>query len=122
MTSGFGGYGAGSLTHNTTRTLDHEQFGNLRKYLELAKFWTLPAREIIPGACDGDQWVFERAGNGRYHLVDRWCLRLGPLSDLGVYLVRLSALPVTEERLRPVTKPTDVAAGTRMSGAWIKPK
>lgn len=120
MTSGFGGYGTGSVTHSTTSVLDREACGNIQNYLDLAEFWTLAAREVVSAACDGDQWIFERSGNGRYHVVDRWNPRTGPLSDLGVYLVSLSALPVAKERLRPVAKPLDAATETAISRAWIK--
>jgi hypothetical protein len=79
-----------SITHllqNVTRPLPREQ---IRAYLALLKkdgFWALTSPDENKSGVDGAQWIVEGVQGGRYHVVDRWSPKEGPVRNLGLALV-----------------------------------
>ena len=57
--------------------LDGKQWDDLRRRVDMAKFWGTPTEEPNDLGLDGDQLILEGVVAGRYHIVDRW----GPKSD-----------------------------------------
>jgi hypothetical protein len=98
VTSGFGGYGSGSLSSAETKVLNQEQSKEFGDRIAASGFWNLPTRDDSNGL-DGAQWIFEGVRDGQYHLVDRWSLTDGTLRDLGLFFLSLSGLAISPDKL-----------------------
>jgi hypothetical protein len=50
-------------------------------------FWELVTHEdSVDSGPDGSQWIIEGTKDGKYHVVDRWSPKGGPIRTLGLAL------------------------------------
>jgi hypothetical protein len=104
MGSGTGGGDPGTLTTRKKRTLAAHDVAAMRALFKPTSwFWSTASAQAATatGDCapdqtcvtlegDGSQWILEvRAGN-RYHYIDRWSPKDGPVRDIGERLIALS--------------------------------
>jgi len=61
------------------------------RLVDSARLWHMPTTIPVMGL-DGTSWLVECAVRGKYHVVERWSPRDQPLSKLGAFLCRVSAL------------------------------
>lgn len=100
IADGAGGFKPGRLIVNKTESLPPDRVKNLAEKIQRLGYWTLPVRDAKGPGEDGAQWVFEGIERGRYHLVDRWSPRNGPVRELGLYFLRdLSQLDLKGEEI-----------------------
>ncbi|HVE79013.1 MAG TPA: hypothetical protein VNA89_09140 [Gemmatimonadaceae bacterium] len=95
MLAGRAGYDHGALALTRRRWLTEEDWDELDRLIEAARFWSLPAVSEREGL-DGATWVLEGARAGRHHVVHRWSPEVDG-DDAGlratcVYLLGLSEL------------------------------
>jgi hypothetical protein len=84
--SGAGGYPPGKLSESYTRMLTVQQTQRFLALLTQTDFWRLPNPvDDNPGE-DGSQWLIEGVKGGKYHVVDRWSPKKGPVRELGMML------------------------------------
>lgn len=87
--SGQGGYDAGQVQRRVEREVSAAEAGALAKILMRS-----PIFDQTSGVCDfgmdGAQWIFERADQNGYRLVQRWSPETGPARDLGMTLLKLT--------------------------------
>lgn len=94
--AGAGGYNSGPLVDDKVFEISVEVANKVINKLEQdCTFWTLPTKDGELGL-DGSQWVFEAAKGGKYHVVDRWAPDSGCLYEVGVELMSLSKLKISE--------------------------
>ena len=84
--SGAGGFRPGVLSQNTSLPLTRKQTQRFLLRLQQLKFWSLPNPVNDQKGTDGSQWIMEGVNKGRYHVVDRWTPRSGPVRELGEML------------------------------------
>jgi hypothetical protein len=88
VSSGAGGYEAGKLVENTSRSLTHRETEKSLATIQRLQFWELPSHEIPETAgADGAQWIIEGVRHGKYHVVHRWSPANGAVHDLGLLFV-----------------------------------
>lgn len=97
--SGAAGYNPGKLSQSADIDISSEDWARLDTAIQTKKFWVLPSWEEVNGA-DGSQWIIEGQKNRRYHVVDRWSPKEGPVRELGVLMMQLSKLPIPADGLR----------------------
>jgi hypothetical protein len=97
--SGAGGYQPGKLTENTSRSLTREETSKFLEQVKDVGFWALPSDEKTLGF-DGAQWIIEGVKDGKYHVVDRWSPKKGPIHELGTTLaLSLAHLKIPKDEL-----------------------
>ncbi len=85
--SGAGGYKPGETVQNLSRPLTLEESSMFLARLQKLDFWSLPSyKNEERDGDDGAQWIIEGAKDGKYHVVDRWSPREGPVRELGITL------------------------------------
>lgn len=90
MGDGEGGYAPGKLMVNSTREIQVREVRRALDLLDEAKFWSAPAELRFDEVnLDGAQWIFEASVAGKYHVIDRWSPKRGPVRELGLYLVNV---------------------------------
>lgn len=85
VSDGAGGYKPGQMIENLSRPLTREETKMFLAKIQRLKFWTLSTEQEFAGN-DGAQWIIEGVKDGRYHVVDQWTPRKGPIRELGVTL------------------------------------
>jgi hypothetical protein len=99
VSDGAGGYKPGQIIENLSRPLTREETKMFLAKIQKLNFWTLPTQQEIPGN-DGAQWIIEGVKDGRYHVVDWWTPREGPVRELGVTLaLGLAGLKVPKDEV-----------------------
>lgn len=93
--SGAGGYEPGVVADRTERLLSREEWAQARDAVSVADFWATPSWNKSLGP-DGSQWVIEGRVHGKYHVVDRWSPRNGPVRELGLVFLRLARVSVPD--------------------------
>jgi hypothetical protein len=88
MGSGAGGYKPGHLVQNDSSVLTKKQTDLFLGRIEEYTFWKLAAEDEPQGGTDGAQWIIEGAKGGKYHVVDRWSPRDGPVRALGLLMLQ----------------------------------
>ncbi|HEX5832889.1 MAG TPA: hypothetical protein VFY34_03500 [Pyrinomonadaceae bacterium] len=81
------------ITVDQSRSLTEDEWTAFARLLDEACPWTLPSTQGTALAMDGAWWVFEANSNGYYHVVARQSPERS-YRDLGLYIVKLSGLPV----------------------------
>jgi hypothetical protein len=73
MSSGEGGYSAGHLELNKSRTLTSDDANYLRSRVDDMHFWDMFSVMYDPNVTtlDGSNWTIEGVKNGKYHFVSR---------------------------------------------------
>lgn len=89
MCDGAGGYKPGKLIVNRSAPLSPQQKTELNAMLESTGFWTLPSNDRDSMGLDGSQWIVEAVTDGKYHIVDRWSPKSGPVRDLGLFFIKI---------------------------------
>jgi hypothetical protein len=99
MASGAGGYDPGQLVLNSKSLVTKEQTDSFLGKITGLLFWELaPTRE--PGGVDGAQWILEGVKDGKYHIVDRWSPKDGPVRAIGlIMLTELAKLKIPDKEL-----------------------
>lgn len=87
ITSGAGGYSAGDLITNETKTLGNEEADRIIAKIDASGFWKMPAYSREQAGADGSEWVMEAVVNGKYHLVSEWTPTKGAIHDLGTFFL-----------------------------------
>ena len=89
IADGAGGYEPGRLISNTSRYLTKEQTSFFVERIAGSGFWDAPTREVSPGVVnlDGAEWIFEGVKDGKYHVLDRWSPKEGPMHDIGIMML-----------------------------------
>lgn len=87
--SGSGGYEPGVIKERHERSLSEQEWRGLKQVLRETEFWNQPAWKETQGR-DGEQWIIEGISGDRYHVVDRWTPRAGPVHRIGSYLLDLA--------------------------------
>ncbi len=64
------GYLGGKPVNRKSIKLSRDQWAELRRYLNDAKFWSMPTRLWTNGIADGAGYVVEGVERGRYHAVN----------------------------------------------------
>jgi hypothetical protein len=101
--SGAGGGDPGTVATANERTLTAADAAALPALFKPTSwFWnTASAQAITTGKCapdktcvtltgDGSQWIIEVRDGNRYHYVDRWSPKDGPVHEMGERLIALS--------------------------------
>lgn len=96
--SGTGGDNPGNLETHGTKQLSSEQVNALTVMFRTAQFWAMPTTEESSGK-DGARWILEGVDGGQYHIVERWSPKDGPVRQLGLQLLRLSAYNVSSDKV-----------------------
>jgi hypothetical protein len=87
MTNGTGGSDPGRLVENRTRRLTKQQTDRFVDQVNSVGFWELVTHEdSVDSGPDGSQWIIEGTKDGKYHVVDRWSPKGGPIRTLGLAL------------------------------------
>ncbi len=84
VASGAGGFHPGVLSESRTRVLTREETQSFLLQLDRLGFWKLPNPVDDHPGMDGAQWIIEGEKGGRYHVVDRWSPKKGPVHELGM--------------------------------------
>lgn len=98
VATGSGGYEPGKLNVAQTKKLTKEQSDTIADRFTASGFWDMASTETSSGR-DGAQWVLEAAKNGRYHVVDRWSPKVGPIRDLALHILELSDYKISSEKV-----------------------
>jgi hypothetical protein len=93
QTDGQGGYEPGTVSREEHRVLTHSEGEELEARLEKLGFWELPSQRQRFGR-DGARWVLEAAQADRYHVVNYWSPKGGPLHDFCLHLLGLTKLDI----------------------------
>jgi hypothetical protein len=93
QTDGQGGYEPGKITHQEDRALTKAEAEELEANLHQLGFWDFPPQQGRAGL-DGAQWVLEAAEAKRYHVVNYWSPKEGPLHDFCLHLLQLTKLDI----------------------------
>lgn len=93
IASGSGGNKPGHLTENLSRPLFRQQVQMIQARLDSMQFWSL--RVDGRSGEDGAQWIIEGVEGGKYHLVDRWSPREGPIREFGLMLLDMANLKIS---------------------------
>lgn len=104
--SGAGGYDPGTLLSQEQRTLSADQVAAMRSLFNPTSwFWSTasaettttvakcprdPGKECVTIGGDGSQWIVEVRDGDRYHYVDRWSPKDGPMRALGEHIMAVS--------------------------------
>jgi hypothetical protein len=86
------------LLVDRTRRITPEEWGTFVKLFEESCFWEMRSTLSGPIANDGAWWVFEGVQEGHYHVAHRQSPNSGPYRDLGLYMLKLSGLPLDESK------------------------
>jgi hypothetical protein len=89
VSDGAGGYKPGKIARNETRDVTVDVVKAVRVQFERAKFFDMPVTTNHRGL-DGSEWILEAVVEGRYHLVERWTPREGPVFDIGMQFIELA--------------------------------
>jgi hypothetical protein len=81
-----------------TRKLTKEQSDAIAGKFTTSGLWSMAATEDSNGK-DGAQWVLEAAKDGRYHVVDRWSPKGGPIKELALHILELSEYKVSDDKV-----------------------
>jgi len=99
MCNGAGGYKPGKLIVNKARILSQEEVHRFQLKVEEVGYWGLPPQDDKIGL-DGAQWIIEGAQGSKYHFVDRWSPKEGPVRTLGWMMVHdLAALEINNKEI-----------------------
>ncbi len=99
IADGAGGYKPGKLIKNTSSSVATEETNRFLEQIKNAGFWELSSYEKTSG-CDGAEWIIEGVKDGKYHVVNRWSPRNGPVRDLGMRLAfDLAHLKIPKDEL-----------------------
>lgn len=100
VASGEGGFRPGALILNESRPLTSEEARSFLAQIKKTDFWNLPNPVNDQTGTDGSQWVIEGVEHGRYHVVDRWMPKAGPIHELGVTLAfKLAKLKIPQNEI-----------------------
>lgn len=86
VANGEGGF-LQTITHlieDVSRPLSREQTRAFLSELERTGFWSLHGGPLDQVGADGAQWIIEGVRKGKYHVVDRWSPKTGPIRELGL--------------------------------------
>jgi hypothetical protein len=88
VTSGAGGYRPGVLIQNSSRPLSQAETHNFTEKVKSLNFWQI---QNLPHdgreGDDGAQWILEGVKDGKYHVIDRWSPKDGPVHELACILL-----------------------------------
>jgi hypothetical protein len=101
VSDGLGGYMPGEIIENFSRRLTRERTSLFLAGVEKNKFWELPSYDNSgPLGLDGSQWIIEGVKDGKYHVVDQWTPKTGPIRELGLELaLGLAELKIPKHEL-----------------------
>lgn len=100
MTNGAGGYKPGHLVRDDKSTLTKEQTELFLGKIEGNRFWDLEGIEKSAGGTDGARWIIEGVRGGKYHLVDWWSPKDGPVRAIGIFMLQdLAKLKIPDEEM-----------------------
>ncbi len=100
VSSGAGGYDPGHIVENKSRPVTREEAEKFLARVKQEQFWELPSRETpATVGCDGSQWIIEGVTGGKYHVIDRWTPRKGPVRDLGLVFLKLAQMKIPRDEL-----------------------
>jgi hypothetical protein len=102
--TGTGGGAPGTVATVNERTLSARDAAAMRALFKASSwFWRTasaqatttagdcaPAKTCVTVAGDGSQWIVEVRDGSRYHYVDRWSPKDGPVHDIGERFIALS--------------------------------
>jgi hypothetical protein len=77
------------LKEDKTKDISEGEWNKLLGLIEKSKFWSLKSHDDRIGL-DGTTWVIEGARAGKYHMVERWSPKDGPIFELGNYIQKLA--------------------------------
>ena len=60
--------------------------------INAAAFWDAPTEDPGKNGEDGAQWIIEGRRQGRYHVVERWSPKSGPIRSAGEAFLRAACL------------------------------
>ncbi len=86
--NGAGGYKPGKADVNKLLPATPKQTQAFLAKIEQTDFWNILSQDTTPGL-DGAQWIVEGVKNGKYHVVDKWSPKEGPIRELGLALLDL---------------------------------
>ena len=89
VADGAGGYEPGKLVRDEVRKLDKRTTEMLAVRFDVAKFHELPTKDEN-GGLDGSQWILEAILDGKYHVVERWSPKAGPVHAIGMEFIELA--------------------------------
>ena len=85
------------IVFDTTINLKTRQWNQIENYLSKLDFWNSPiADPADENTSDGSNWIIEGRKNNKYHFIDRRNAR-GDLKNFGKYLIKLSAIKISED-------------------------
>jgi hypothetical protein len=85
-----GVYAPGRVVRRAQRDLTKAELTKLRGDIRKEGLWSLPTNEDGPPGVDGSSWILEVRSEHRYHIIDRWSPRSGPMHTLGLEFLQLS--------------------------------
>lgn len=94
--NGAGGYEPGKVLRTDRREIFLEEWCELIRLVDEAKYWQMPRIDLEDGGLDGAQWILESVKENRYHVVDRWSPEDGDYRRVGVYLLKLAGYDTTK--------------------------
>ncbi len=71
ITSGQGGYHAGSVTNREVVEVSIDEWKELHNRIDSIDFWNTPVQDGVIGL-DGSEWILEGYKDGKYHVLTRW--------------------------------------------------
>jgi hypothetical protein len=86
VANGWAGFHPGVLSENSSVILTREQTQGFLTLLDKVDFWHVVNPVDDQTGTDGSQWIIEGVKGGRFHVVDRWTPRNGPVRELGLML------------------------------------
>lgn len=87
--TGLGGYGAGEIDAELTRSLTQSEVDELRTVMASTHAFSGPSESFHRGGLDGAQWLFEYSAPGLFHFEKEWSAE-GPRRQAGLFLLSLT--------------------------------
>jgi len=66
-------------TRRVEKSLTAGQWATVLEAVKAIEFWSMPSRDPEGSGADGEEWIIEGRRGRRYHAVNRWSPRGGPI-------------------------------------------